>query len=184
MENTGPEPSPGTAAVTAAPSASGGVLPPPQPPPPPTSKSSGENNEPASAAPSSHPPARSRKQTFDPEVLRSPLEDDHEGGNGPKAAPTTTTGGIKVGGTGGASVEPSTSLDSGPSSGNGANQQQGESQSPPSTVQAVHEPDILEEDLDDMEYVPYKKERKGSKKGAEFISGLLCLFQAIFFSQC
>ena len=64
-------------------------------------------------------------QTFDPEVLKSPLEDDHEGGNGPKAAPTTTTGGIKVGGTGGASVEPSTSLDSGPSSGNGANQQQG-----------------------------------------------------------
>ena len=64
-------------------------------------------------------------QTFDPEVLKSPLEDDHEGGNGPKAAPTTTTGGIKVGGTGGASVEQSSSLDSGPSSGNGANQQQG-----------------------------------------------------------
>ena len=61
-------------------------------------------------------------QTFDPEVLKSPLEDDHEGGNGPKAAPTTAT---KAGGSGGASVEQSTSLDSGPSSGNGANQQQG-----------------------------------------------------------
>ena len=60
-ENPGvPGPSPGTAAVPAAPSASAGV--PPQPPPPPTSKSSGENNEPASPAPSTHPPARSRKQ--------------------------------------------------------------------------------------------------------------------------
>ena len=68
------------------------------------------------------PTSTSPFQTFDPEVLKSPLEDDHEGGNGPKAAPTTAT---KAGGTGGASVDQSTSLDSGPSSGNGANQQQG-----------------------------------------------------------
>ena len=91
------------------------------PSPSPTATSTAAEPEVAETPAGSSNPSRSRKQTLDPEILKSPLEDQDEDNKKEEGMTPVVMGG-----------------------------------------KVDYEQDILEEDLNDLEYVPYKK-AKGKK---------------------